>query len=63
MDHRLRPTRPSSRIHAGVDARFIPKLTADAVDMKVIDQIVHIPGAEGIKWSGELARKESSSSA
>ena len=37
---------------------FIPKLTADAVDMKVIDRIVHIPGAEGIKWSGELARKE-----
>ena len=37
---------------------FIPKLTADAVDMKVIDRIIHIPGAEGIKWSGELARKE-----
>jgi len=37
---------------------FIPKLTADAVDMKVIERIVHIPGAEGIKWSGELARKE-----
>jgi cysteine synthase A len=37
---------------------FIPKLTADAVDMQVIERIVHIPGAEGIKWSGELARKE-----
>ena len=37
---------------------FIPKLTADAVDMKVIERIIHIPGAEGIKWSGELARKE-----
>ena len=37
---------------------FIPKLTEDAVDMKVIERIVHVPGAEGIKWSGELARKE-----
>lgn len=37
---------------------FIPKLTADAVDMKVIERIIHIPGAEGIKWTGELARKE-----
>ena len=37
---------------------FIPKLTSDAVDMKVIERIVHIPGAEGIKWSVELAQKE-----
>lgn len=37
---------------------FIPKLTEDAVDMKVIERIIPIPGAEGIKWSGELARKE-----
>jgi cysteine synthase A len=37
---------------------FIPKLTADAVDMNVIERIIHIPGADGIKWSGELARKE-----
>ena len=26
--------------------------------MKAIERIVHIPGAEGIKWSVELARKE-----
>jgi cysteine synthase A len=26
--------------------------------MKVIDRIIHIPGAEGIRWSGELAQKE-----
>ena len=26
--------------------------------MKVIERIIPIPGAEGIKWSGELARKE-----
>jgi cysteine synthase len=37
---------------------FIPKLTADAVNLQLIERIVHIPGAEGIKWSGELARKE-----
>ena len=37
---------------------FIPKLTEDAVDMKVIHKIIPIAGAEGIKWSGELARKE-----
>ena len=37
---------------------FIPKLTADAVDMKVIDRIITIPGAEAIRYAGELARKE-----
>jgi cysteine synthase A len=37
---------------------FIPKLAADAVDMKVIHKIIHIAGAEAMKWSGELARKE-----
>jgi cysteine synthase A len=37
---------------------FIPKLTEDAVDMKVIHKIIPIPGADGVKWSGELARKE-----
>jgi cysteine synthase A len=37
---------------------FIPKLTADAVQMKVIDRILRIPGAEAIRLSAELARKE-----
>jgi cysteine synthase A len=37
---------------------FIPKLTEDAVDMKVIDRIIHISGAEGIRWSEQLAQKE-----
>jgi cysteine synthase A len=37
---------------------FIPKLTGDAVDSGVIHEIIHIPGAEAINWSGELARKE-----
>jgi cysteine synthase A len=37
---------------------FIPKLTADAVDMKVISQIVRIPGPEALKCSRDLAQKE-----
>jgi cysteine synthase len=37
---------------------FIPKLTADAVQTKVIDRIVRVPGADAIRYSAELARKE-----
>src|SRR4051812_12712472 len=37
---------------------FIPKITADAVDMGVIDRILRIPGAEAIRLSQELAQKE-----
>jgi cysteine synthase A len=37
---------------------LIPKLTEDAIDLKVIERIILIPGADGIKWSSELARKE-----
>jgi cysteine synthase A len=37
---------------------FIPKLTADAVDMHVISQIIRIPGPEALKCSKELAQKE-----
>jgi cysteine synthase len=37
---------------------FIPKLTGDAVDMKVISQIIRIPGPEAMKCSRELAQKE-----
>jgi cysteine synthase len=37
---------------------FIPKLTADAVAMKVIDRIIPIPGADALRYAGELARKE-----
>jgi cysteine synthase A len=37
---------------------FIPKLTADAVQMKVIDRIIPISGAEAIRYAGELASKE-----
>jgi cysteine synthase len=37
---------------------FIPKLTADAVDMKVIDRVIPIAGADAMRCSRELAQKE-----
>ena len=37
---------------------FIPKLTGDAVDMKAIDRLIHIPGPEAIRCSKDLATKE-----
>jgi cysteine synthase len=37
---------------------FIPKLTGDAVDMKVIHQLIRIPGAEALQCSRDLAQKE-----
>ena len=37
---------------------FIPKITGDAVNMKLIDEIVVVPGAEAIKMSQQLAQKE-----
>ncbi|HEY2358906.1 MAG TPA: cysteine synthase A [Phenylobacterium sp.] len=37
---------------------FIPKLTGDAVDLKLADQVMTIPGPEAIKCSLDLAQKE-----
>jgi cysteine synthase A len=37
---------------------FIPKITSDAVAMKVIDRILSIPGPEAIRCSKDLATKE-----
>jgi cysteine synthase A len=37
---------------------FIPKLTKDAMDTKVVSKILRIPNAEAMKWSKELAKKE-----
>jgi cysteine synthase len=37
---------------------FIPKITADAVDSKVIHKVLAISGPEALRWAGELARKE-----
>jgi cysteine synthase len=51
---------PSWKPHPqqGWSPDFIPKLAADAVDMKVISQILRIPNAEAMRNSKELARKE-----
>ncbi|HVY51541.1 MAG TPA: cysteine synthase A [Devosia sp.] len=37
---------------------FIPKITGDAVAMKLIDEVITIPGPEALKWSQQLAQKE-----
>jgi cysteine synthase A len=37
---------------------FIPKLTADAVAMGVIDRVLSVPAADAMHWSQQLARKE-----
>ena len=37
---------------------FIPKLTGDAVDMKLIDRVITIPAAQAMHWSRQLAQKE-----
>ncbi|MBV8752057.1 MAG: PLP-dependent cysteine synthase family protein [Hyphomicrobiales bacterium] len=37
---------------------FIPKLTGDVVQMKVIDRMIAIPAAEALKCAAELARRE-----
>jgi cysteine synthase A len=37
---------------------FIPKITGDAVDMKVISEIITIAGADAMKWSKALAQQE-----
>jgi cysteine synthase A len=37
---------------------FIPKITGDAIDMKVVSEIVAIAGADAMKCSKDLAQKE-----
>jgi cysteine synthase A len=51
---------PSWKPHPlqGWSPDFIPKLTGDAVDMKVISQVLRIENAEAMRWSKELARME-----
>src|SRR5438874_12994216 len=51
---------PSFKPHPmqGWTPDFIPKLTDDAVAMKVIDRILPIAGPEAIRLSKELAGKE-----
>jgi len=51
---------PSFKPHPmqGWTPDFIPKLTGDAVDMKLIDRIITITGPEAIRCSKDLAAKE-----
>jgi cysteine synthase A len=51
---------PSFKPHPmqGWTPDFIPKLTGDAVDLKLVDQLLHIAGPDAIKCSKELAAKE-----
>jgi cysteine synthase A len=51
---------PNFRPHMvqGWSPDFVPKLTEDAVDLEVIDEIVPIPGADALDLSRQLAVKE-----
>jgi cysteine synthase len=51
---------PSFKPHPmqGWTPDFIPKITGDAVAMKLIDRLVPIPGPEAIRCAKELAAKE-----
>jgi cysteine synthase A len=51
---------PSSRPHLmqGWSPDFIPKLTEDAIAMKLIDKIVPINGADAMRLARELAQQE-----
>jgi cysteine synthase A len=51
---------PSFKPHPmqGWTPDFIPKLTGDAVELKLIDQVLAIPGPEAIRCAKELAARE-----
>ena len=51
---------PNFRPHLmqGWSPDFIPKLTEDAVALKLIDRIVPVNGAQALKLARELARQE-----
>ena len=51
---------PSFKPHPmqGWTPDFIPKITGEAVDMKLIDRVLPITGADAIRCSKELAAKE-----
>jgi cysteine synthase len=51
---------PAFRLHPmqGWTPDFIPKLAGDAVDMRVIDHIIPVAGADALRCSRDLAQKE-----
>jgi cysteine synthase A len=59
-DRSLAGSHPNFRPHLmqGWSPDFIPKLTEDAVALKLIDRIVSVDGAQSLKLARELAQKE-----
>ena len=59
-DGRPKESHPSARPHVmqGWSPDFIPKLTEDALARKLVDRIVPINGADAMRLSRELARRE-----
>ena len=59
-DGSLAAPHPSFKPHPmqGWTPDFIPKLTGDAVEMKLIDRVLAITGADAIRCSKEVAPKE-----
>src|SRR5262249_45660929 len=55
-----RASHPNFRPHLmqGWSPDFIPKLTEDAVTQELIDRVIPVNGAQALKLSQELARKE-----
>jgi len=51
---------PSWKSHPiqGWSPDFIAKLAGDAVDMKLIDQVITVPGPQAMQWSRQLALQE-----
>jgi cysteine synthase A len=59
-DRSIAASHPNFRPHLmqGWSPDFIPKLTEDAVALKLIDRIVPVNGAQSLKLARELAQKE-----
>jgi cysteine synthase A len=59
-DGTVSESHPSSRPHVmqGWSPDFIPRLTEDAVAMKLIDRVVPINGADAMRLARELAQRE-----
>ena len=59
-DGRPSASHPSSRPHVmqGWSPDFIPKLTEDAIAMRLVDEIVPVNGADAMRLTRELAQRE-----
>jgi cysteine synthase A len=59
-DHAPAGSHPAFEPHPiqGWTPDFIPHVLQESIDRKLYDQVIPVPGAEGVKWARELARKE-----